>query len=82
MPDQKAATSLVAVTARSNGSKADQDLAEWLPPTAEEHCRYISEWVGIKLRWNLAADPAELEALKVFAHGPCEETIVIVTPAS
>ncbi|MFD3621072.1 HNH endonuclease family protein [Streptomyces sp. NPDC058676] len=79
--DQKAPVSLVAVTARTNRSKSDQDPAEWLPPASEQHCRYISEWVGTKLRWELTADPTELEALKVFADGPCEETIVLVTPA-
>ncbi|MGW5634261.1 HNH endonuclease family protein [Streptomyces sp. NPDC003832] len=79
--DQQAPVSLVAVTARSNRSKADQDPAQWLPPAAEQHCRYISEWVGTKIRWDLATDPAELEALKVFADGPCEETIVVITAA-
>ncbi|MCX4826011.1 HNH endonuclease family protein [Streptomyces sp. NBC_01142] len=79
--DQKAATSLVAVTARTNRSKADQDPAEWLPPAAEGHCRYVGEWVATKLRWQLGADSAELEALKVFAEGPCEDTVVQYTPA-
>ncbi|MFF3350712.1 HNH endonuclease family protein [Streptomyces sp. NPDC002779] len=79
--DQTVAVSLVAVTARSNRAKADKDPAQWLPPAAEQHCRYVSEWVGTKLRWNLTADPAELEALKVFADGPCEETVVVVAPA-
>ncbi|MGX1507637.1 UNVERIFIED_CONTAM: hypothetical protein RKD43_006262 [Streptomyces graminofaciens] len=37
--DQGAATSLVAVTARTNRSKADQDPAEWLPPAADQYCR-------------------------------------------
>ncbi len=32
--DQGSATSLVAVAARSNRSKSDQDPAEWLPPAA------------------------------------------------
>jgi hypothetical protein len=42
--DLGAATSLVAVTARSNRSKSDQDPATWLPPAAEVHCRYVAEW--------------------------------------
>ncbi|MDQ0605279.1 hypothetical protein QF037_009624 [Streptomyces canus] len=79
--DQRAPASLVAVTARSNRQKADQDPAQWLPSAAHQHCRYAAEWVGTKLRWSLTADPAELESLKVFAGGPCEETIVVVTPA-
>ncbi|WNO70144.1 HNH endonuclease family protein [Streptomyces sp. AM8-1-1] len=79
--DQHAETSLVAVTARTNRSKADQDPAQWLPPAAESHCRYLTEWVATKLRWQLAADTDEIEALKLFADGPCEDAAVIYTPA-
>ncbi|CAC36553.1 HNH endonuclease family protein [Streptomyces sp. NRRL_B-16638] len=62
--DQGAQTSLVAVTARSNRSKADQDPAQWMPPAAAAHCRYIAEWVGTKLRWSLTADETEVAALR------------------
>ncbi|WP_329075035.1 HNH endonuclease family protein [Streptomyces niveus] len=79
--DQGAAVSLVAVTARTNRQKSDQDPAEWLPPAPEAQCRYVGEWVSTKLRWQLAADAAELEALKGFAEGPCEDIIVAYTPA-
>ena len=34
-----------------------------------------------KLRWQLTADTTEMEALKVFAEGPCEDSIVSYTPA-
>ncbi|MFD5748909.1 HNH endonuclease family protein [Streptomyces sp. NPDC127033] len=79
--DQGSATSLVAVTARTNRSKADQDPAQWLPPAPDAHCRYVGEWVATKLRWQLAADTTELDALKVLAEGPCEDSIVSYTPA-
>ncbi|MCK8438549.1 HNH endonuclease [Streptomyces sp. D2-8] len=78
--DQGAATSLVAVTARSNRSKADQDPAQWLPPAAEVHCRYVAEWVATKLRWSLAADEAEVAALREVAAG-CPEQTVTYEPA-
>ncbi|GGU15079.1 hypothetical protein GCM10010272_69920 [Streptomyces lateritius] len=73
--DQGAATSLVAVTARSNRSKADQDPAQWLPPAAEVHCRYVAEWVATNLRWSLAADEAEVAALREMAAGCPEQTV-------
>ncbi|MFF8505839.1 HNH endonuclease family protein [Streptomyces anulatus] len=79
--DQGAHVSLVAVTARSNRQKSDQDPADWMPPSPDAQCRYISEWVSTKLRWQLTADDRELEALKVYADGPCEDTIVRYTPA-
>ncbi|MBM9624746.1 HNH endonuclease family protein [Streptomyces zhihengii] len=79
--DQGAAVSLVAVTARSNRAKADRDPAEWLPPAADVHCRYIGEWVATKLRWGLAIDEAEQKTLEVYGE-TCETTVVnyTVTP--
>ncbi|MFF8572697.1 HNH endonuclease family protein [Streptomyces sp. NPDC015408] len=79
--DLGADASLVAVTARSNRSKSDQDPATWMPPAAEVHCRYIAEWVGTKLRWALSADEAEAEALREVAAG-CPETTVTYEPAA
>ncbi|MGW3387169.1 HNH endonuclease family protein [Streptomyces cinereoruber] len=78
--DQGAATSLVAVTARTIRSKADQDPATWMPPLPDAHCRYIGEWTATKLRWGLTVDPAESEALKVYAEA-CETTVVHYNPA-
>ncbi|WP_030420392.1 HNH endonuclease family protein [Streptomyces sp. NRRL F-5065] len=79
--DQGAEASLVAVTARSNRSKADQDPAQWMPPAAEVHCRYVAEWVGTKLRWNLTADKAEMAALQDVAGG-CPEQNVLFEPVA
>lgn len=39
--------SLVAVTARSNRSKADQDVAERMPPVEEARCQYLDERVSV-----------------------------------
>ncbi|MET9579622.1 hypothetical protein [Streptomyces massasporeus] len=57
--DQGQEASRVAVTARSNRSRADQDPAQWLPPAADVRCLYMGEWVATKLRWNLTADEPE-----------------------
>ncbi|MGW5925035.1 HNH endonuclease [Streptomyces anulatus] len=78
--DQGADVSLVAVTSRTNRRKSDHDPADWMPPSPEVQCRYTGEWVSTKLRWQLTADDRELEALKVYAEGPCEDTIVRYAP--
>ncbi|MFE7513098.1 HNH endonuclease family protein [Streptomyces sp. NPDC057540] len=78
--DQGTPASLVAVTARTNRSKADQDPSTWMPPLLDAHCRYIGEWTATKLRWGLAADQAEVDALSVYAEA-CESTVVHFTPA-
>ncbi|MBJ6613935.1 HNH endonuclease family protein [Streptomyces sp. I4(2020)] len=73
--DQGSAVSLVAVTARSNRSKADQDPAQWLPPASEVHCRYVAEWVATKLRWSLTADETEVVVLDEVATGCPDQTV-------
>ncbi|MGW4873924.1 HNH endonuclease family protein [Streptomyces chartreusis] len=78
--DQGAEPSLIAVTALSNRSEADQDPAEWLPPAADVRCRYLADWVGTKLRWALAVDDAELVALEGTASG-CPYQTVTYEPA-
>ncbi|WP_435886652.1 HNH endonuclease family protein [Streptomyces erythrochromogenes] len=78
--DQGQPASLVAVTARSNRSKADQDPAEWLPPSADALCRYGAEWTATKLRWGLAVDEMERDRLLDIAAG-CGGTDVEFTPA-
>ncbi|MEU5218172.1 HNH endonuclease [Streptomyces sp. NPDC020807] len=79
--DQGAAATLVAVTARSLRQKAGRDPAEWVPEDSTRYCRYVGEWVGTKLRWGLSVDKDEMEALKLFADGPCEETVVMRSKA-
>lgn len=71
--------SLVAVTAKSNRSKSDRDPSEWLPPAEAAQCQYAGEWVATKLRWELAADTAEITALKTLA-AKCTDTVVNVIP--
>jgi len=55
--------SLIAVSARSNRSKADQDPSDWLPTFQPYHCQYLTDWIATKLRWQLTIDPRERDAL-------------------
>lgn len=48
---------LVPVTAALNGAKEADDPASWMPPKGR--CRYVAEWVAVKLRWRLSADKRE-----------------------
>ncbi|MFS8202589.1 HNH endonuclease family protein [Streptomyces sp. CWNU-52B] len=73
--DLDAERSLVAVTARSNRSKSDQDPADWLPPLADARCTYAAHWVATKLRWQLAADEREHAALAELAAGCGQERV-------
>lgn len=78
--DQDSPDTLIAVTAASNRSKADKDPAEWLPTDATYHCTYAATWVGTKLRWDLAIDEAEHQALRSLAED-CPVTTVVYKAA-
>ncbi|HEY9476571.1 MAG TPA: HNH endonuclease family protein [Mycobacteriales bacterium] len=71
---------LVAVTDNVNQSKGDADPAQWLPPLASVHCRYLNEWVAIKYRWRLSVDTTERNALNTLA-GQCPNTTLTITRA-
>ncbi|MER7539514.1 hypothetical protein ABTX77_32715 [Streptomyces sp. NPDC097704] len=79
---QDASTSLVAVTARTNRQKANQDPTTWMPPAPSATCRYLTEWTATKLRWGLNADQPEIDTLNVYAGGPCPESIAHCLPAA
>ncbi|MGW4506831.1 HNH endonuclease family protein [Streptomyces sp. NPDC004436] len=78
--DQASPDTLIAVSAASNRSKADKDPAEWLPSDGSYHCTYAATWVGTKLRWDLAVDDAERQALLGLAED-CAATTVVYEPA-
>ncbi|MFF0408341.1 HNH endonuclease family protein [[Kitasatospora] papulosa] len=73
--------SLVAVTARTNRSKADQDPSTWLPPLADARCTYAADWVATKLRWGLTVDQPEADALTTLAES-CGQQPVVFEPAT
>ena len=72
---------LIAVTAKSNRSKSDQDPAEWMVSDEEAVCEYVASWTAVKHRWGLTVDEAEAAALAEAAAG-CEDVTVRVTLAS
>ena len=49
-----------------NRQKGASDPAEWLPLNLEYQFAYAQAQVGVKLRWDLAADKRELAALRTL----------------
>ncbi|MGV9912880.1 hypothetical protein [Streptomyces tendae] len=78
--DQTSPDTLIAVTAASSRSMADKGPAEWLPSNTSYHCACAATWVGTKLRWDLAADEDERQALLGMAED-CPGTVVTYDPA-
>lgn len=69
---------LVAVTDNVNQSKSDQDPAEWMPELGQ--CRYVREWVAVKIRWRLTVNRPEKQELRDRAEN-CKNTIMQVRRA-
>jgi len=59
--DLENSEALIAVTASTNRSKGDKDPSLWMP--AEDQCVYIQNWISIKIKYSLTADPQEAEKL-------------------
>ncbi|MFF0291899.1 hypothetical protein [Streptomyces sp. NPDC005262] len=78
--DLDAERSLVAMTAKTNRSKADKDPRTWLPPLADARCTYAADWVATKLRWRLTVDQPEAGALTEVAE-TCGEQPIEYEPA-
>jgi hypothetical protein len=74
------ARDLIAVSAKSNRSKADQDPSTWLPPAAGYHCTYVTDWIADKTRWGLSIDPGEQTALQQDLAA-CPDAPLTVTTA-
>ena len=70
--------SLVAVTASANRSKSDRDPAEWMPARAQ--CKYVRQWVAVKLRWRLTVDRPERSFL-VDRAAACDNLVITVRRA-
>ncbi|MEV7130128.1 HNH endonuclease family protein [Streptomyces sp. NPDC093260] len=70
---------LIAVSAASNRSKADQDPSTWLPPAAGYHCTYATDWIA-ETRWNLTIGTPEQTALAEVLE-QCPDAPITVTLA-
>lgn len=70
---------LVAVTDDVNQAKGAKDPADWLP--RYDRCRYVREWVAVKLRWKLTVNSAEKKAL-LRVQANCTNPTISWTPAT
>ncbi|GGJ96044.1 hypothetical protein GCM10010123_27480 [Pilimelia anulata] len=71
--------SLAAVTDSVNQAKGDRDPTTWVPPYAPARCRYIGEFVAVKIRWGLTVDSAEKSALTAYGDACPNITLTVTT---
>ena len=67
---------LRAVSTATNRAKGDKDPSNWLPPDANDVCRYVADWVAIKVRWQMSMDQSEFGRVRNLLKGPCAGTRV------
>jgi len=78
--DLDAPFALIAVSAATNQAKSDNDPADWLPPAAADECPFLSAWLATKVRWDLAVDQREHDAVAADL-GDCPATTMPYLPA-
>jgi hypothetical protein len=62
---------LIAVSASANRSKGARGPEAWRPENKQYWCDYATNWIKIKLRWNLTVTETEKEALSDML-GTCD----------
>ena len=67
-----------AVTDNVNQAKGDQDPREWMP--TYDQCRYLREWVAVKIRWRLTVDSGR-EDRDASLAASCTNSTITVTLA-
>lgn len=60
---------LMAVNGSVNEDKGDKDPAKWLPPDTSYWKKYVRQWLAIKVRWGLAMDSTEWQAVRRILGG-------------
>lgn len=64
--------SLEAVPSAVNQSKSDHDPTGWLPEDPTLWCKYVTSWLKVKYRWNLAVDQDEYYGIeRILSLGSC-----------
>lgn len=67
---------LVVTTGEVNDDKGSDDPTWWIAPA--DPCRYVADWVAVKLRWGMSADTRELNAIKaVVPTCPADTRITV-----
>lgn len=78
--DLGAGWTLRAVTDNVNQAKGDGDPTSWLPPYAPATCRYLADWVSVKIRWKLSVNAAERSSIvSAWSRRGCDRAPTPIT---
>jgi hypothetical protein len=68
---------LIAVSKSANREKGQKDPTKWLPKNESYRCKYVSDWIVIKARWDLWVDKEEQQTLQGLIETNCADESVI-----
>lgn len=78
--DLGAGWTLRAVTDNVNQAKGDGDPTTWMPPYAPATCRYLADWVSIKIRWKLSVNTTERSSIAAsWSRRGCDRAATPIT---
>lgn len=73
---------LRAVWTRENASKSDSSPAHYMPSLPSAQCKYLKDWLSIKLTWDLAIPTEEGEAIhEHIRQAGCREDSFTISQA-
>ena len=72
---------LIAVTASANRKKGAKGPDGWKPSNKAHWCDYATDWIEIKVEWDLTATELEWTALEEMI-GTCEQPLLLVAITS
>ncbi|HPI41593.1 MAG TPA: HNH endonuclease family protein, partial [Pseudobdellovibrionaceae bacterium] len=55
---------LVAVSGRENMVKSDKAPDRYMPPNSRYNCRYLQQWLKLKMIWDLGLTPPEVSKIR------------------
>ena len=77
--DLQNSRALIAVSASTNRTKGDKDPSKWLPKI--DKCKYVENWITVKLKYSLTADNKEASILSSLLSS-CGIRGIKVVPAA
>jgi 5-methylcytosine-specific restriction endonuclease McrA len=67
---------LMSVSGHENMAKGDRAPDGYMPPNREFQCQYVSNWMKIKLIWQLSASSDEVQAIEdVMTKNHCDPSL-------
>jgi hypothetical protein len=73
---------LRVVSSAIDDTKQTNDPSNWMPPLESDWCRFLSDYISIKVRWGLSMDQNEADEIGEMLTTRCADVRVAAWPAT